>query len=70
MFEFSRDTLNQNPNLFMAGLDADFLFTNIPLVEKLFSENETVHDLNKDQFKCFLTVATKESYFFFDGELY
>ena len=40
------------------------------IIEKLFSENETVHNLNKDQFKCLLTLATKESYFLFDGELY
>ena len=61
-FEFSRDILNQNSNLFMASLDVDSLFTNIPLdetiniiIEKLFSENGTVHNLNKDQFKCLLT---------------
>ena len=61
-FEFSRDILNQNPNLFMASLDVDSLFTNIPLdetiniiIKKLFSENGTVHNLNKDQFKCLLT---------------
>ena len=71
-FEFSRDILNQNLNLFMASLDVDSLFTNIPLddtisiiIEKLFSENKTVHNLNKDQFKCLLTLATKESYFLF-----
>ena len=29
-----------------------------------------LHNLNKDQFKCFLTLATKESYFLFDGKLY
>ena len=76
-FEFSCDILNQNLNLFMASLDVDSLFTNIPLdetiniiIEKLFSENETVHNLNKDQFKCLLTLATKESYFLFDGKLY
>ena len=76
MFEFSLDILNQNPNLFMASPDVDSLFTNmlldetISIIEKLFSENETVHNLNKDQFKCLLTLATKESYFVFDGELY
>ena len=77
MFEFSRDILNQNPNLFTASLDVDSLFTNIPLdktiniiIEKLFSEKETVHNLNKNQFKCLLTLATKESHFLFDGELY
>ena len=35
----------------------------------MFSENETVHNLNKDQFKYLLTLATKESYFLFGGEL-
>ena len=75
--EFSRDILNQNPNQFMASLDVDSLFNNIPsdetiniIIEKLFSENETVHNLNKDQLKCLLKLATKESYFPFDGELY
>ena len=40
------------------------------IIEKLFSENETVHNLNKDQFKSLLTLATEESYFLFEGELY
>ena len=64
---FTRDILNQNPNLFMTSLDVDSLFTNIPLdetiniiIEKLSFENETVHNVNKDQFKCLLTLATKE----------
>ena len=61
-FEFSRDILNKNPNLFMASLDVDCLFTNIPLdetiniiIEKLFSKNETINNLNKGQYKCLLT---------------
>ena len=73
-FEVSRDIFNKNPNLFMASLDVDSLFTNIHLdetiniiIEKLFSENETVHNLNKDQFKSLLTLATEESYFLFEG---
>ena len=76
MFEVSRDIFNQNPNLFMASFNVDSLFTNIPsdetinIIEKLFSENETVHNLNKDQFKSLSTLATKESYFLFEGELY
>ena len=60
----------------MTNLDDDSLFTNIPLgettnivIEKFLSENETVHKLNKDQFKCLLTIATKKYYFVFDGEL-
>ena len=66
-----------NPSLFMAILDIDSLFTNIPLcetiniiIEKLLSKNETVHSLNKDQFRCLLTLATKEFYFLFNRELY
>ena len=61
----------------MASLDVDSIFTNIPLddttnniIEKLFSENETVQNLNRDQFKCLLTLATKESYLLFNGKLY
>ena len=60
----------------MASLDVDSFFTNMPLdetiniiIEKLFSENKTVHNVNKDQLMCLLTLATKESYFLFDGEL-
>ena len=77
MFEFPCNILNQNPNLFMTSLDVDSLFTNIPLdeiiniiIENVFSENETVNNLIKDQFKCLSTLATKESYFLFDGQLY
>ena len=43
--------------------------TNI-VIEKLFFENETIYNLNKDKFKCLLALATKEPYFLFDGELY
>ena len=73
MFEVSRDIFNQNPNLFMASFNVDSLFTYIPsdetinIIEKLFSENETVHNLNKDQFKSLSTLATKESYFLLRG---
>ena len=40
------------------------------IIGKLFFENKTVHNCNKDQFKYLLTLATKESCFLFDGELY
>ena len=73
-FEFSHEILNQNPNLLMASLDVDSLFTNIPLdetiniiIKKLFSENGTVHNLNKDQFKCLLTQQLKILTFFLMG---
>ena len=69
--------MSSSYNLRGSNLGVDSLFTNIPLeetiniiIEKLFSENETPHNFNRDQFRCFLTLATKESYFLFDGELY
>ena len=69
--------LNQSPNLFMESLDVDYLFTNILLdetidiiVKKFFSENETAYSLDRILFKFVLTLASKESYFFFDGELH
>ena len=62
-FEFSRDILNQNPNLFMASLDVDSLFTNIPLdetiniiIEKLFSENET-HFYELSRVSCMVIIC-------------
>ena len=65
-FEFSRDILNQNPNLFIASLDVDSLFTNIPLdktisiiIETLFSENETAHNLNEGElFASYWSLVT------------
>ena len=33
------------------------------LQKYFFSDNENVHNFNKDQFKYLLTLATKESYF-------
>ena len=71
---FSRDILNQKPNLFMASLGVHSLFTHISLeetiniiIEKLFSGNEKVHNLNKNQFKCLLTLASKEYIYFLMG---
>ena len=39
-------------------------------IGKFFSGNGTVQNLNKDHFNCLLTLATKESCFVFDDELY
>ena len=40
MFKISRDILNQNPNLFMASLDVDSLFTNIHLDKTIKSSEK------------------------------
>ena len=34
-FHFAEEICKQNPNLYMASLDADLLFTNIPLDETI-----------------------------------
>ena len=34
-FEFAKDVINQNSNCFMASLDVDSLFTNVPLDETI-----------------------------------
>ena len=53
------------------------LFTNIPLGETidictntLFENMEKVEGLSKIEFKELLSLATKESYFIFNGQLY
>ena len=60
----------------MGSLDLDFLFTDIPLKENidisrntLFENAERVKGLSKEEFKELLSIATKESYFIFNGKL-
>ena len=48
-FEFAKDIINQNSNCFMASLDVDSLFTNVPLdetikicIDELFKSEKSV----------------------------
>ena len=61
----------------MGSLDVDSLFTNIPLEEtidictnSLFENMVKVEGLSKIEFKELLSLAAKESYFVFNGQLY
>ena len=61
----------------MGSLDVDSLFTNIPLdetidicINQLFENTDTVEGFNKSELKQLLCLATKESYFIFNGLLY
>ena len=61
----------------MGSLDVDSLFTNIQLEETidictntLFENTEKVEGLSKIECKELLFLATKESYFIFNGKLY
>jgi len=76
-FAFSNDIQTQDPSHYMASLDVDSLFTNIPLYETidicadlLFRDNPIVDGLNKSEFKQLLTLATTESFILFNGSYY
>ena len=76
-FHFTEEIVDQQHDLFMASLDVDSLFTNIPLEEnieistnELFKESQTVEGVSKTEFKEFFSLSTKESHFVFDRALY
>ena len=77
-FTFVDDILTQNSDLYMASLDADALFTNIPLdetinicVKKRFeTQDALVKGISKNDFRNLLNLATKESLFTFNNTFY
>ena len=77
-FTFVDEILTQNSDLYMASLDVDALFTNIPLdetidicVKKLFKTLDTlVKGISKNGFRDLLNLATKESFFTFNNKFY
>ena len=75
-FAFAEEIVEQDSEFFMGSLDVDSLFTNISLEETidictntLFENMEKV-GLSKIEFKELLSLATKESYFTFNRQLY
>ena len=77
-FAFADEILQQDSNLFMASLDVESLFTNIPLketigicVNNLFAdENSFVNGLPKNEFRKLLELAATESFFLFNDIYY
>ena len=76
-FSFANDVRSQDPNLFMSSLDVDALFTNIPLDETInicvnlvFKDQDIAHNLNKEEFRSLLKLATRESFILFNGNYY
>ena len=72
-----KDITQQSSKLFMAPLDVDLLFTNVPLdetieicVKELFKSSQTVSDLNKQQVLEMLWLTTKENFILFDQKYY
>ena len=75
-FQFAEEICEQDPTLSMGSLDVDSLFTNIPLdetidicVNQLYENSDTVECFTNSEFKQLLCLATKESYFIFNGLL-
>ena len=76
-FDFAKDITQQSSKLFMASLDVDSLFTNVPLdetieicVNELFKSSQTVSGLNKQQVLEMLSLTTKENVILFDLKYY
>ena len=76
-FGFAKDIVQQNNELIMASFDVDALFSNIPLdetinicIDELFKNNSIVKNLNRNQVKELLELATKQSFFIFNDKFY
>jgi len=76
-FSFAKDIQSCSTSHFMASLDVDSLFTNIPLAETVniccdlvFRDQPRVDGLSKLEFKELLTLATTESFILFNGSYY
>ena len=76
-FHFAEEICKQDPNLYMASLDVDSLFINIPLdetidicIDSLYKDDENTPKIPKDVFRNLLNVATKQSFFIFNNKFY
>ena len=76
-FDFAEEVVHYDHNLYMASLDVDSSFTNIPLEETtkncvnyLFSNNFSSGKLSRKDLYELLKLATTKSSFIFDNKLY
>ena len=74
---FAKEIAEQDSSLVMASLDVDLLFTNIPLdktidicTNTIYCEQDVIEGINKEEFRNLLSLATIESFFFFNEVLY
>ena len=72
-FKLAKIICEEDAGLFMASLDFDCLFANVPLeetinicVNELYKSNSSIHGLNKKQITEMLSLTTKESIILFD----
>ena len=76
-FSFADEVSSFFPDHFMASIDVESLFTNLPLDEVIdiciddwFCYFNTIHNLNRNNMREFLTLAAYESFFIFDQVMY
>ena len=76
-FELAKKVIEQDSGLFMASLDVEFLFTNIPLEEtiniscdSLFGNITKINNFSRNDFEKFLRMALQNNFLNFDGKIY
>ena len=74
-FDFAKEIADQDPGLFMASLDVQSLFTNIPLedtisvcCDSLFSNDAKVNNINRIDLEKHLRAALQNNFFNFEGK--
>ena len=76
-FSFADEVSSSHPDHFMASLDVESLFTNIPLnevidicIDDLFCDTNMIHNLDRNDMRELLTLAAYELFFIFDKVMY
>ena len=76
-FGFAKEVIEQDSGLFMASLDVESLFTNIPLEEtiniscdSLFGSEAEISYFSRNNFEKLLRTALQNNFFNFDGKIY
>ena len=76
-FEFVKEVIEQDSQLFMASLDVESLFTNIPLEEtiniscdSLFGNEAKINNFTRNDFEKLLRLALQNNFFNFNGKIY
>ena len=76
-FAFVNELMSMKETPFMASVDVVSLFTNIPLIEtveicldKLFSNNDKVHNLMRKDLKKLIIFVAQENHFIIKNKIY
>ena len=76
-FLFAKEIANQDSKLYMATLDVESLFTNLPIDEtidivtnQLFKETDTLNGMTKLEFRQLLELSGKNAFFLFNNQYF